>query len=119
MADRFDLTRQNDLQIDQGADYKLTITFKDAAGVVINISGKTYLGDLRVTHEQVAATQAFTFAQPGGGTDGKLDVTLTNGETAALDPGLYVYDIEETVTATSKITRVMEGEAEVVAQATK
>ena len=94
MADRFDLTRQNDLQIDQGADYKLTITFKDAAGVVIDISGKSYLGDLRVTHEQATATVAFTFAQPGGGTDGKLDLTLTNAQTGALASGLYVYDID-------------------------
>ncbi len=117
MADRFDLTRQNDLAIDQGADYKLELEFLDAADVAIDISAKTYAGQLKKSPEDAAAAAAFGFAFPGGGSDGKVDATLSAAVTAGLDPGTYVYDIEETTGAV--ITRVMEGVAEVTAQVTQ
>lgn len=111
MAERFDLTRDYDRSIDQGADFILEITFKDTADQPIDISSNSYDGDLKRTYQDAAAAASFTMTQPGGGTDGVLNVKLTKTETAAIAAGSYVYDIRETVGAV--VTRILEGVAEV------
>ena len=111
MAERFDLTRDYDRAIDQGADFVLTLTFKDDQGQAIDISSNTYDGDLKRTYEDAAAAESFDFAQPGGGTDGVLTVSLSDTKTAGLDPGTYVYDIREL--SGGLYTRLFEGIAEV------
>lgn len=111
MAQRFDLTREMDRAIDQGADFVLELTFLDADGQAIDISSNTYDGDLKRTHEDAAAVESFTFNMPGGGTDGRLDVSLSDAETSALEAGTYVYDFREL--AAGLYTRILEGVAEV------
>lgn len=117
MADRFDLTRQNGLAIDQGVDYKLELEFLDAVDAPVDISTKSYIGQIRKNPEAVAIAAAFSFSFPNAGADGKLDVELANSVTAALDPGTYVYDIEEDTGGV--LARVMEGVAEVTPQVTQ
>lgn len=53
-----------------------------------------------------------------GGVAGTIDVDLTATATAALTPGLYVYDLE-LVDGSGTVTRLLEGTVQVTAEVTR
>ncbi len=82
------------------------------------LTGRTYAGMIRTSYTATAQTEDFTTALTDAA-GGHLTLSLTKTETTALAAATYVYDIEETVTATAAVERIMRGTATVIAEATK
>ena len=108
-------TIQN-LTIDQDADFTQTLTIKDSAGDVVDLSGQTVTSKLRKTHLSSSAT-SFTRAIVSA-TAGTCSITLTDTVTSALTEGRYVWDLT-TTTSGGLITRRIEGRVTVTPSVTR
>lgn len=97
-------TIQN-LYIDQGTTFSLTITINDQYGDVKNLTDYTAAAQLRKSYYSSTATD-FT-AEITGPTDGEVTISLTAAQTSGLKAGRYVYDIE--IESTEETLRVLEG----------
>ena len=93
--------------IDQGTDFSSAIDLVDADGVIFDLTGYTAAAQMRKNYTSSAAT-TFTTAIPVPAT-GVINLTLSNTNTGALEPGRYLYDVEITQTGSGNITRVVEG----------
>ena len=97
-------TIQN-LYIDQGTTYSLSITVSDQNGDVKDLTDYTVRGQLRKSYYSNASTN-FT-ASATSPTDGEITISLTATQTSALKAGRYVYDIE--IESDEETLRVLEG----------
>ena len=97
-------TIQN-LYIDQGTTYSLTITVSDQNGDVKDLTDYTVRGQLRKSYYSSTST-SFT-ASATSPTDGEITISLTATQTSALKAGRYVYDIE--IESDEETLRVLEG----------
>lgn len=97
-------TIQN-LYIDQGTTYSLTITVSDQNGDVKDLTDYTVTAQLRKSYYSSTAT-SFT-ASASSPTDGEITISLTATQTSALKAGRYVYDIE--IASDEETLRVLEG----------
>ena len=82
----------SNIYIDAGADYLTTVTVTDSSGGALDLTGYTAAAQIRKTYESSSATVSFTVAFNSDRTTGKLDLTLTGAQTAAITQGRYVYD---------------------------
>jgi hypothetical protein len=97
--------------IDQGATYQLTVTAYDQTGSALSItsgSGCTASGKLS---KSFYSSSKVSFAASITGT-GQVSLALGATTTAALTPGVYVYDAE-ILTPTGIVYRVVQGNATV------
>ena len=94
--------------IDCGADYSTTVSVTDSTGSALDITGYTAAAQIRKTYDSSSATVAFTVAFNSDRTTGKLDISLTGAQRAAISQGRYVYDVLITSGSGGK-TRVVEG----------
>jgi hypothetical protein len=97
-------TIQN-LYIDQGTTYSLTITVSDQNGDVKDLTDYTVTAQMRKSYYSSTAT-SFT-ASASSPTDGEITISLTATQTSALKAGRYVYDIE--IESDEETLRVLEG----------
>jgi hypothetical protein len=97
-------TIQN-LYIDQGTTYSLTITVSDQNGDVKDLTDYTVRGQMRKSYYSSTST-SFT-ASATSPTDGEITISLTATQTSALKAGRYVYDIE--IESDEETLRVLEG----------
>lgn len=93
------------LYIDQGTTFSLTITISDQFGDVKNLTDYTVAAQLRKSYYSSTATD-FT-ANISAPTDGEVTISLTATQTSALKAGRYVYDIE--IESEEETLRVLEG----------
>lgn len=100
-----------DVTIHQWEDATIQVTCYDQNGNIKDLSGGSVafrMGDLRAN--------SFTFATTGAlvtdGSDGKIKVDLTAGQTSAIDDGVYDYQFIVT-DADSNTQVVREGEMRV------
>jgi len=104
--------------IDQGADWYLTITYKDSAGTAINLTGYTAAMQFKLT---ASSTAALSLTNTSGITitaaTGTLAIHATAAQTGALGAFTYDYDLEITSSA-GVVTRLIQGVATVNAQIT-
>ena len=105
-----------DLTIEQGATFSRTITIKDSSNVAVNITSDTFAGEVRKRHQSGTTEAAFTFTITDGA-NGEVTATISATDTAAMDAGDFVYDIEWTSGAT--VTRLLEGTATVTPEVTR
>ena len=97
--------------INQGADFSTTVTISDGDGTALDLAAFTALAQIRKTYESTTSTSfSTTFESPR--TTGKITISLTDTQTAALESGRYVYDLLITSVSGAK-TRVVEGIATV------
>lgn len=97
-------TIQN-LYIDQGTTYSLTITVSDQNGDVKDLTDYTVSAQMRKSYYSSTAT-SFT-ASASSPTDGEVTISLTATQTSALKAGRYVYDIE--IASEEETLRILEG----------
>jgi len=110
------MTTQANITIDQGCDFLVDIDLKDSTGAAQSLSGYTVVGTIKKTYQSTTAhTFTATITSIEGGT---IRLALSNTTTAGLSAGRYVYDVEITKTATSTITRVLSGQAQVTPSVT-
>ena len=108
-------TIQN-LTVDQDADFTQTLTVKDSAGTVVDLTGQTVTSKVRKTHLSTTS-YSFTTALVSA-TDGTCSITMTDTVTASLTEGRYVWDLT-TTDGSAIITRRIEGRVTVTPSVTR
>lgn len=95
-----DQAQRVDIVCRRGDTFKMVLNVRDSSGAVVNVSGSvfTYRMEVRETDTAtgtVIPTNAtgFVFA---GTASGVLTVTVTSTTMAAVNSGLYVYDLQTT-----------------------
>ena len=105
------------LTIEQGADFAIQLTLSED-GSAKNLTGYSARAQLRQkkTDASPAATFTCTVTDAPGG---KIKMALSNSVTTDLTAGIYVYDLELFTADDGNVTRLLEGQATVVAEVTK
>ena len=96
------------LYIDQGTDFSITVDVTDSAGEALELDGYTAAAQIRKTYS--SSSDSATFATSIAELSGQVTISLTDTQTAALESGRYVYDLNIT-SAAGVVTRVIEGQA--------
>lgn len=104
------------LTITRGDTEVVVITMKDAAGVAINISGRTYRAQIRATKDATTIATAFVCVVTAAAS-GEVTCTLTAGNSATLSAGKYYWDFEET--NGTVVTTILAGTVTVLADVTR
>ena len=104
------------ITIYQGDTYAHEMRVKDSANANVNITSRTYSGQIRKKKNSttVAATFSSTLTNAANGV---VVMTLTASNTANIAAGSYVYDFQETNGAT--ITTLIAGVCTVVGDVTR
>lgn len=104
-----------DLSIDQGTDYEVTLTLTDENGDILDLSNSNTAAQIRKSYTSLTYTE---FDTSTNATTGEISLTLTADQTADLEPGRYVYDVELT-DASNSISRIVEGVVTIAPQVTR
>jgi hypothetical protein len=111
---------QYNVEIDQGADWFLNVTYEQPAGTPVNITG--YTSALQLRSLPTDATAVLSLATGSGititGATGLVAVHATAAQTRAIDEGVYYYDLEIT-SQSGIVTRLVQGQANVSAEVTR
>ena len=102
--------------LEQGATFTRTLTVKENNSAM-NLTGYSGAAKMRSTHDSstVVGTFTCTISNASGGV---ITMQMTNSTTAAIEEGVYVYDIEITSGA-GTVTRLMEGNVTVNPEVTR
>ncbi len=106
---------------EQGATLIVNLTYKQANGVVFNLTGYDARMQVRETIESVDVVLELDVAAGRivlGGVLGTIILEVTHQDTDALLAGEYVYDLE-LISPADQVTRLIEGSFSVVAQVTR
>lgn len=103
-------TGETNIQVDQNADFNLSITYKDEAGDPINLT--TYTGKMQIRTGYSEPDAVVTLTDGSGLTLGGAAGTIAVHVSAAQNAGLdgkraYVYDL--VLTNPSNQVRILEG----------
>ena len=111
---------QYNVEIDQGADWFLNVTYEQPAGTPVNITN--YTSALQLRSLPTDATAVLSLATGSGititGATGLVAVHATAAQTRAIDEGVYYYDLEIT-SQSGIVTRLVQGQAYVSAEVTR
>ena len=107
--------------IDQGADWYINFSYKDDAGVAINLTG--YSAAMQLRSEPESATAVLSLSSPSSGivitgATGLIAVHATAAQTGAIITGTYYYDLEIT-SGSGIVTRLIQGQIVVSPQVTR
>ena len=97
--------------IEQGATFKHTLTLKDSADALINLTGYSAEMDLRKNQDDSSEVATLTVANNRitmGGSAGTVVLEISATDTSALLVGDGVYDIDLT-DSNGKVDRILEG----------
>jgi hypothetical protein len=97
-----DTSQRVDITCRKGDTFNLEITFKDPAGTALDLTGYTWKLDVRETDTSVSAIiedDAFSYS---GTNDGVLTILASASIMAAVEGGLYVYDLQSSNTGNVK-----------------
>lgn len=96
-----------ELTLDQGTDYAGHIVLTNDDGTPLDISGSTFLCQVRKSYysANVTANLIMTIADAA---NGNVRLTLDAANTANIKAGRYLYDIKRT-DANNAVTRLIEG----------
>ena len=97
------------LTIDQGTTFTSDVTVKDANGNPFDLTGYTALARMAKGYSSTRTRTVITCTVAADATSGVITMALSADETAQLEDGRYVYDLEILQTSSSTITRVIEG----------
>ena len=105
------------LTIEQGADFAIQLTLSED-GSAKDLNGYSARAQMRLKKTDTSPAATFVCSVTSA-SEGKVKMSLTNGTTAALSPGIYYYDLELYTPNDGNVTRLLQGQATVVAEVTK
>jgi len=108
-------TVQN-IVIDQGTTFSLDINLTNDDASAKDLTNYTVASQMRKSYE---AATAILFTSVKVNATGKVTISLTAAQTAAVKAGRYVYDVEITGTSPVETLRVLEGLITVTPEVTK
>jgi uncharacterized protein YegP (UPF0339 family) len=113
------------LYIDAGADFSIRFNVKNSDGTIVDLTGYSARMQVRRLHTSATVDLSLTSPVGGlsvGGSDGNVDIDITNAQTAALcvnnAESVYFYDLE-VQSEGGQVTRVVEGKVIVKPQITR
>jgi hypothetical protein len=108
------------VEIDQGADWFLNVTYENPAGTPVNITSYTAALQVRSLPESTTAVLSLTTGSgiTITGASGLVAVHATAAQTEAIIAGDYYYDLEVT-SPQGIVTRLVQGQAIVNPQVTR
>ena len=103
--------------LEQGSTFSRQITVQENS-TALNLTGYTARMQMRSTHDSstIALTYTSTIASPAS--NGKINLSATATQTAAIEEGIYVYDLE-IESSGGEVTRLMEGQVTVTPEVTR
>lgn len=104
------------ITIYQGDTYAHELRIKDSANANVNISTRTYTGQIRKKRNSDTAAATFT-SEITNGANGIVVMSLTSAETANIASGTYVYDFQETNGST--VTTLITGTATITGEVSR
>ena len=104
------------ISIYQGDTYAHELRIKDSANANVNITSRTYTGQIRKKRNSETISATFTSTLTNAA-NGVVVMSLTSGSTANIASGTYVYDFQETNGAT--ITTLITGVCTVTGDVTR
>lgn len=105
------------LTVEQGSDFAIQLTLSED-GSAKDLTG--YSARAQMRQKKTDASEAATFTcTVTNASEGKVKMALPNATTAALTPGIFFYDLELFTGSDASVTRLLEGQATVVAEVTK
>ena len=109
------------VEIDQGADWFLDVTYDNPNGTPVNLTGYTAALQLRSLPQDATAVLSLTTGSgiTITGASGLVAIRATATQTRAIDEGVYYYDLEITAPGTGVVTRLIQGQAVVSAEVTR
>jgi|TARA_B100000963_G_C22566336_1_gene643888 hypothetical protein len=102
--------------LEQGATFSREITVQDS-GSPMNLTGHTPRMQMRSTHDSSTIALTFT-ASVSNAAQGKIQLSASATNTAAVEEGMYVYDLE-IESGSSGVTRLLEGQVTVTPEVTR
>jgi hypothetical protein len=105
-----------DISIYQGDTYAHELRIKDSANANVNITSRTYTGQIRRKRNSDTISATFTSTLTNAA-NGIVVLSLTAASTANIASGTYVYDFQETNGAT--ITTLITGSCIVVGEVSR
>ena len=97
------------LTIDQGATFSSDVTVKDSNANAFDLTGYSASAKMAKGYQSTKTRTPITCTISADATTGVITLSLTADETANLEEGRYVYDLEILQTSSSTVTRVIEG----------
>lgn len=118
-----------DMNICQGADFKLVLTITDSEGNLLNLDDHTFRGQIRQTISSPDVIASFSFNKLDQVTDtGKVEIKLSSADSSAIalpeqnsierQAVDFAYDIESE-TSGGEVKRWLEGKASISPEVTR
>ena len=104
------------IEIYQGDNYAHQLSLKSNANAAINITSRTYSGQIRKRRSSDTISATFS-TEITDAANGIVVFTLLPAVTANLKPGTYVYDFQEV--NSSVVTTILTGNAVVTGEVTR
>ena len=105
------------LTIEQGSDFAIQLTLSED-GSAKNLTGYSARAQMRQKKTDASAAATFTCTVTDAD-QGKVKMALANAITESLTPGIFFYDLELFTADDANVTRLLEGQATVVAEVTR
>ena len=103
--------------LEQGSTFSRQITVQENSSA-LNLTGYTARMQMRSTHDSSSIALTFTTTIANPATQGKVNLIATATQTAAVEEGIYVYDLEFESSA-GNVTRILEGQVTVTPEVTR
>ena len=110
------MAANRNIDIYKGDTYVHELRLKDSSNVAINISTRTYTGQIRKKRNSDIVLLEFATSITNGA-NGIVSFSLTPVQTATLSAGIYVYDFQEI--NTSVVTTLVTGNVTVTGDVTR
>lgn len=110
------MVAERNIEIYQGDTYAHQLSLKNSANAVINISTRSYAGQIRKKRSSDVITATFT-TEITDGANGVVSFSLAPNITSNIVSGSYVYDFQETNGST--VTTLLTGNVVVTGEVTR
>lgn len=110
---------KRNIEIIRGDDYSHVVTLATRSGTTVtpvNITGRTYIAQLRKAKSQTVPDATFTCTVTNASA-GEVTITMAHAITATIDPGCYYWDLQQD--AGGILNTILGGKAEVKTDATR
>jgi hypothetical protein len=105
-----------DLIITRGDTETLVVTITTDGSTAVDITGRTYLSQIRTQQDSTTIKASFTCTVTNGAA-GQVTCVLSATSSAALSAGLYFWDLQEN--ASGVISTILAGTVTVLADVTR
>ena len=105
-----------DLIITRGDTETLVVTITEDGSTAVDITGRTYLSQIRSQQDSTTIKASFTCTVTNGAA-GEVTCVLSSTSSAALSAGLYFWDLQEN--ASGVISTILSGNVTVLADVTR